>query len=213
MKKRQTWWMLAVGAVLVSPPAWAEGPAFDCSKADGEVEELICQDESLAALDRKLAEVYEAALAKARDEMPRILKTEQRGWIKGRNDCWKARGEDDPVFLTASWRATSVKECVEGQYRIRTSELQALYRLAPMKGPVFYGCESNPANEVVATFFETDPPTARLERGDRAVTAWLVPAGSGSKYEGQNLEFWTKGDEATVTWLDEELKCTVKDSR
>jgi uncharacterized protein YecT (DUF1311 family) len=198
---------------LTAAPLWAEGPAFDCTKAEGEVEKLICQDEELAALDRKLDEVYKAALAKARDEMPRILKTEQRGWIKGRNECWKAQGEDNPVFLTASWQATSMKECVEGQYRIRTSELQALYRLVSMKGPVFYGCEGNPANEVVATFFETHPPTARVERGDRAVTAWLVPAASGSKYEGQNLELWTKGDEATVTWLEEELRCTVQDSR
>ena len=72
------------------------------------------------------------------------------------------------------------------------------------------GLDTDPANEVVATFFETDLPTVRLERGDRTVTAWLVPAGSGSKYEGQNLELWTKGAEATVTWLDEELKCKVK---
>ena len=47
---------------------------------------------------------------------------------------------------------------------------------------------------MVATFFETDPPTARLERGDQTVTAWLVPAASGSKYEGQNVEFWDEGE-------------------
>ena len=202
-------WALAV--TLVSAPLRAEGPAFDCAKADGEVETLICQDEGLAALDRKLDEVYEAALAKAANEHPPVLKAEQRGWIKGRNECWKAQGEDNPAFLSASWQATSVRDCVEGQYQLRISELQALYQLVPEKGPVFYACENNPANEVVATFFETDPPTARVERGDRSVTAWLVPAGSGSKYEGQNLELWTKGDEATVTLLDEELKCKVKE--
>ena len=202
-------WALAV--TLVSAPLRAEGPAFDCAKADGEVETLICQDEGLAALDRTLDEVYKAALTKARDGVPQYLRTEQRGWIKGRNECWKAQGEDNPAFLTASWQATSVRDCVEGQYQLRISELQALYQLVPEKGPVFYTCENNPANEVVATFFETDPPTARVERGDRSVTAWLVPAGSGSKYEGQNLELWTKGDEATVTLLDEELKCKVKE--
>ena len=202
--------MACLALALVTAPLRAEGPAFDCAKADGAVEELICQDEGLAALDRTLDGVYKAALAKAGNERPPVLKAEQRGWIGGRNDCWKAQGPDDPVFLTASWQATSVRECVEGQYRIRISELQALYRLVPGKGPVFYACEGNPANEVVATFFQTDPPTARLERGDRAVTAWLVPAGSGSKYEGQNLEFWSKGDDATVTWLDEKLTCETK---
>jgi uncharacterized protein len=200
-----------LAVALVAAPLRAQGPAFDCAKADGEVEELICQDEGLAALDRKLDEVYKAALAKATNEHPPVLKAEQRGWIKGRNECWKAQGEDNPAFLTASWQAASVRDCVEGQYQLRISELQALYQLAPEKGPVFYACDNNPANEIVATFFETDPPTARVERGDRSATAWLVPAGSGSKYEGQNLELWARGDEATVTWLDEELKCKVKE--
>lgn len=187
--------------------AQAKGPAFDCGKAQGEVEQLICKDESLAALDRKLDEVYKAALAKARDDVPQWLRTQQRGWIGGRNECWKAK---DGTYLTASWQAKNVRECVEGSYRIRISELQALMRLVPPKGPVFFSCENNPSNEVVATFFDTDPPTARLERGDKTVTAWLVPAASGSKYEGQNVEFWTKGKEATVTWLNEKLRCVSK---
>jgi uncharacterized protein len=198
--------VLAAGVTVLVPAAsWAQGPAFDCAKASGEVEKLICEDPGLAFLDRKLDEVYKAAQAKARDDMPRLLRTEQRGWVKGRNDCWKV-----PAFLTASWQAKDARECVEGNYKIRISELQALWRLVPEKGPVFFGCGGSPANEVVATFFETDPPTARLERGDRTATAWLVPSGSGSKYEGQNVEFWTKGKQLTLTWLGEELDCATK---
>ncbi len=211
MQKRTLPVALLALVTLMSAPgagrAQAKGPAFDCTKAQGEVETLICKDEALAALDRKLDEVYKAALAKARDDVPQLLKTEQRGWVKGRNECWKAK---DGTHLTASWQAKDVRECVEGSYRMRTSELQATMRLVPPKGPVFFACENNPANEVVATFFETDPPTARLERGDRSVTVWLVPAGSGAKYEGQNVEFWSKGKEAAVTWLDEKLKCEAK---
>jgi uncharacterized protein YecT (DUF1311 family) len=204
--------LAALVALVSAPPsvgAQTEGPAFDCAKAQGEVEQLIGKDEGLAALDRKLDEVYKAALAKSRDDVLPFLRAEQRGWIKGRNECGKAK-PGDPVFLTASWPATGVRECVEGNYKIRTSELQALMRLVPPKGPVFFACENNPANEVVATFFETDPPTARLERGDKTVTVWLVPAGSGSRYEGQNVEFWTKGKEAMITWLDANLKCQSK---
>jgi uncharacterized protein len=211
MRKRTVQVALLALVALVSAPgagrAQAKGPAFDCAKAQGEVEQLICKDEGLAALDRKLDDVYKAALAKARDDVPQFLRTEQRGWVKGRNECWKAK---DGTYLTASWQAKDVRECVEGTYRIRISELQATMRLVPAKGPVFFACENNPANEIVATFFETDPPTARLERGDKTVTAWLVPAGSGSKYEGQNVELWTKGKEATVTWLDAILKCVSR---
>jgi uncharacterized protein YecT (DUF1311 family) len=200
--------LLALGVVFASGPAGSQtkGPTFDCAKAQGEVEQLICGDEGLAALDRKLDEVYKAALAKARDDVPQLIRTEQRGWIQGRNECWKAK---DGTYLTASWQAKSVRECVEGHYKIRTSELQALMRLVPPKGPVFYACDDS-FGEVIATFFETDPPTARLERGDKTVTVWLVPAASGAKYEGQNVEFWTKGKDAQVTWSDQKLKCTSR---
>lgn len=201
---------MAMVLMIMAASAWAQGPAFDCSKASGEVENLICQDEDLASLDRKLDEVFKAAMAKARDDMPQYLRTEQRGWIKGRNECWKAQGEGNTVFLTASWQAENVRECVEGNYRLRISELQAKWRLLAAKGPVFYTCENNPSNEVVATFFETDPPTAILERGDRSITAWLVPAGSGSKYEGQNVTFHSKGDEAIFSNLDGEVQCRVR---
>jgi uncharacterized protein YecT (DUF1311 family) len=185
----------------------AKGPAFDCAKAQGEVQQLVCKDEGLAALDRKLDEVYRAARAKATNEVPPVLVAEQRGWLKGRDDCWKARG-GTPTFLTASWQVDGVHGCVEATYTVRISELQAKYRLLPPKGPVSFLCDDR--SEVVGTFFETDPPTARLERGDQTVTAWLVKAASGSRYEGPNVEFWTKGKEATATWLESKLKCTSR---
>jgi len=197
------------GWAAASARAQAQGPAFDCARAQGEVQALICRDQGLAALDRQLDGVYEAALGKAKDAMPQTLRAEQRGWIKGRDECWKAKG-GDPTYLTASWTVTGVRDCVEGQYKVRISELQATWRLVSSRGPVMFACNGNPANEVVATFFETEPPTARLERGDQTVTAWRVPAGSGARYEGQNVELWTKGQEATVTWLGDELRCASK---
>lgn len=211
-------WIQIVAVMAIA--AWSEvvvaqGPAFDCAKAQGEVEQLICKDQGLAALDRKLDGVYKAASAKAREALA-ALRTEQRGWVKGRNECWKAKGPNDPYFLTASWTATSVRECVEGQYKLRTADLQAKYQLVTQKGPVFFACQNNPSNEIVATFFETDPPSARIERGDRTVTVYLVPSGSGAKYEGQNVEFWNKGNEAMVSWLNtatgksDDLQCKVR---
>ena len=146
--------------------------------------------------------------------MAATLRAEQRGWVKGRDECWKA--ERVPTFLTASWTASTVRECVEANYRIRTSELQAVWQLAPAKPPVSYACQNNPANEIVATFYDTDPATARVERGDRSVTVWQVASASGARYEGQNVMLWSKGTEATVTWLNtdtgvnEELQCRAR---
>jgi uncharacterized protein len=175
-------------------------PSFDCTKARGAVETLICKDNELANLDRYLDKVYQTALKKAEQFPPQELanfKAEQIGWVKGRNDCWKAQG-------------TAVRNCVKENYRDRTAELQATFALVPGKKPLFYACNNNPANEIVATYYETDPPTARLERGDTTLTAFLRPTGSGAKYEGQNVTFWIKGKEALVEWKGEKLQCRTK---
>jgi uncharacterized protein len=205
--------VMAAALVVVQPrgaSAQGTGPAFDCSKATGTIEKLICGDPALAALDRKLDGVYKAALAKAKADVPGTLRVEQRGWVKGRDECWKAKDEQNAVYLTESWTASSPRACVEGQYQLRITELQVKYQLVASKKPVFFACNNNPANEIVATFFETEPAAARFERGDSTVIGWQVRTASGAKYEGQNLSFWNKGNEATVTWLGEQLKCVAR---
>ena len=178
--------------------AWAAGPSFDCSKAEpGSIEEMICKDGGVTRLDRKLAEVYAAASKKAVKEHPPVLKAEQRGWIKGRNDCWKS---DDK------------RRCVEEVYVLRIAELQARYRLVAARGPVFYACDGDPRNEVIATFFQTDPPTLIAERGDQVSLMYLQPAGSGSKYQGRNESLWEHQGEAIITWGygTKEMRCKPK---
>jgi uncharacterized protein len=193
--------------------ARAEGPTFDCAKAQGQVEKLICSDASLAALDRQLGGVFKSASAKAKGKLATQLREEQRGWVKGRNDCWKANGQ--PTWITATWTVDTVKDCVDAQYRLRLSELQAVWRLLSPK-TLAYACQNNPANEVVANFFDTDPPTIRLERGDRTKTLWRVGDAGAGTYEGQNLSLVRQGSELKVSWLDtdtgktDELRCQAR---
>lgn len=173
------------------------------------------QRPALGALDRKLDGVFKAVSAKASGQMLATLRAEQRGWIGGRNECGKTQPHA-PSSLTESWLASSVRECVEAQYKLRTAELQVTWRLLPPKPPVSFVCQNNPANEIVANFFDTDPPSARLERGDKTVTVYLVKSASGARYEGQNVRFWNKGQEASVWWLNvatgtsEQLECAVR---
>lgn len=185
-KMSQVMGLLTFGPVMILGVTSVSAQSFDCGKVEtGSIEELVCQDAELSALDEKIAEVYEAALKKASNEHPPVLKAEQRGWIKGRNDCWK---NDDK------------RQCVEEAYRLRIAELEAQYRLVPFTGPVFYVCDDQPVNEVVVTFFETEPPTLIAERGDQVSLMFLQPSGSGAKYQGRNESFWEHQGEATVTW-------------
>lgn len=204
---------LAASVTVLPAAALAGGPTFDCAKAQGEVEKLICADPALAALDHKLDAAYKAATAKAKGPVATELRDTQRGWVSGRNDCWKANGQQ--TWITATWTVDTVKGCTEAQYRLRTSELQAIWQLVPPK-TVSYACQNNPANEIVANFFPTDPATIRLERGDRTVTMWLVGAASAGKYEGQNVDLVHQGNSMKVNWLDtntgktDALQCQAK---
>ena len=164
----------------------ATGPSYDCDKAEANsIEEMICEDNVLSALDRKLSVIYSAAAKKATNEHPPVLKAEQRGWIKGRNECWKSNDK---------------RACVQDEYQRRIVELQARYRLVQGNGPVRFICDENPANEVIVTFFQTDPPTLIAERGDSVSLMYLQPSGSGTKYQGRNETFWEHQGEASITW-------------
>jgi uncharacterized protein len=178
--------LLALTCGAFSGAATAQGPSFACEKVEaGSIEELICQDSRLSELDRTLSAVYAQASGKATNEHPPVLRAEQRGWIKGRDDCWKS---DDR------------KACVEDEYRRRIAGLQARYRLLPGTGPFTWVCDGNPANEVIATFFPTDPPTLVAEHGDSTSLMYIQRSASGAKYQGRNETFWEHQGEALITW-------------
>ncbi len=82
---------------------------LDYSKANHNAEELICRDNELTSLDNQLAAGYHAALGHIPANEHKNLKVIQRGWIEGRNDCWKA---------------DELRSCVKLAYEFRVTELQ-----------------------------------------------------------------------------------------
>jgi len=100
---------LAAGLCLAAPGAYAASPSFNCAKASTDVEKLICSDAELANLDRSLADLYGTLLKQTPAKDQQMLKAEQRGWVKGRNECWKS---DD------------MRGCVAAEYRSRIAELK-----------------------------------------------------------------------------------------
>jgi uncharacterized protein len=176
-------------------PAPRVMPSFDCSqKLVSSVEQRICNDEKLAALDRKLADAYTAALAKTSGEDADALQAAQRAFIKSRNDCWK-----NP----------DVQGCIENGYQRRTAELQARYGLVKAIGAGRYQCPGSPAQEVAAEFFATDPPTAMIQYAGATQLMFVAPSGSGARYAGGNRQFWEHQGVALVTWgaTTREMRC------
>ena len=96
-------------AGFVGAGASATQPSFNCSKATHEAEQLICNDAELAALDVSMNDLYQLVLKNTPKAAQKQLKTEQIGWVKGRNDCWKA---DDK------------RACVKTTYETRINELK-----------------------------------------------------------------------------------------
>ena len=188
-------WLVALVLLAAGPDAWSQGPSFRCAGVERQsIAALVCADEGLSGLDRELAAVYSAALERSANEHPPVLRAEQRGWIKGRDDCWKSY---------------EVRNCVLESYRLRIAELQARYRLVESRGPVAFICSGNDADQVLATFFETDPPSLIAERGDQVSLMYRRQSASGTRYEGRNESLWEHRGEALVRWGrgGQEMRC------
>jgi heat shock protein HslJ len=69
--------------------------------------------------------------------------------------------------------------------------------------------QRNPADEVIATYFQTDPPSLIAERGDQTSLMFLEPSASGARYVGRNESLWEHQGEATVVWgyQEPEMRC------
>ena len=99
--------------VLFIAAIYANQPGFDCSKVERQsCEAIICSSNTLMDLDRELSNIYKQALEKAAKED--MLKAHQRGWIKGRNECWKV--EDAKAYMA-------------DLYKDRIQELKEKYHL------------------------------------------------------------------------------------
>lgn len=93
--------VLAVASL--SPAAGrAADPSFDCDRARGEVETLICGDDELAALDVDLAKAFAGALARSPANGVNDLKLAQRAWAKERDAC--RRSDDMRACALAAYR-------------------------------------------------------------------------------------------------------------
>ena len=190
---------MLLGTLALMPLlASAATPSFDCTKAHSAAEQLVCQDAGLAALDNELAALYPKAMNQLSAEQQKTEKAMQRGWIKGRNECWK---ESDS------------RQCVEESYQLRITELQIKGGQLRVPSPVDYQCNGGIR---LSTYFynEAKRPAAVINLSEGAqqsqVLAFEAPSASGARYEGQNLPLLTQGNEARLERYDQAARqCRV----
>lgn len=178
-------------------------PAFDCGRAEGEVEMLLCRDSDLAKLDQEMADVYWTSMGYAAskggeaNQAMAANKAYQRGWIKGRNDCWKA---------------SDVKICVTDSYYRRLAELEARWGLVDQAGTDVYAC-SGGGDVTVRRFKTTHWGAASVEAGGSTEIYVQTRTASGVKYEGPFGRYvWNKGRNAAIKLTPDgaELSCTLR---
>lgn len=186
----------AVAVVLLGPGtdvrAQGTAPSFDCAGALSPVEQLICNDAGLAALDRALARVLEQATAALPPNAAEEQQAVQRGWVEVRNECA---------------RANDVRACTENTYRVRIAELAIASGQAGTPRNASFDCGVG-AKPFLARFYAgTDPASAVLRYGDEQTIAFAAPAASGTRYTASGVEFREHQGTATIDWYGTRLEC------
>ncbi|MEP0203812.1 MAG: MliC family protein [Halioglobus sp.] len=193
MNTKQTFSAIVMATAL-SSVAHAQ-PAFDCAEAEGQVENLICSNDELQKLDQLLAKTYARAMQTLPEQDRVTERAFQRGWIKGRNDCWKS---------------DNVETCVTHSYQTRIVELQI--RSGALEAPEFIllSCKQEPNKHLTASFYnETEPRSVVLTLDNDQVIAFAIRTASGARYQASNVDLWTKGKEARLNWFGTSLECLL----
>lgn len=182
------------------------GPSFDCARARGQVQQLICSNADLAAIDREADRLFRLAGGDPRVD-PSIqwrLADGQQAWAASRDDCWKS---------------DELEQCVRDSYARRIADLRSVSEAARGSqggisiGPVAFECHGWDGR-LLATFVNSEPGLAYLDWlglpagsgpsfGRDGLTLAQAASASGARYagrvDGEAWELWTKGNEATIT--------------
>ena len=184
-------------AAIASKPARAITASFDCDRARGQAQELICGDAGLAAMDREVSRLSGQAKEPA----------SQADWIQQRDACDKADELRQCVMASAMLKI----------HRLRQGSEAARAGEGPSIGPIAFTCRAL-SGPIEATFFNGDSGAVALEWGGQAIAIGQAPSASAARYEGrwngQPYSFWNKGKEAIFTVPGKgDLQCSERDPR
>jgi uncharacterized protein len=190
-------YLLSAFLIAFAAPAMAQ-PSFDCSKAEtGSTEALICGDPELSGMDRELDRLYQKIEQQTTEEDFATVRAYQNGWIKGRNESWKA---DDP------------RQYIFDSYKQRIAVLSVQAGEIEVPEPVSYQCTGGEFEQMTAVFYDTDPAVGVFTRtpgGD-----WPQYIANGWDDEGAihynigGLDFVERDGKADLNWAGTLMECT-----
>lgn len=124
-----------------------------------------------------------------------------------RRACIDPQANAREASYTAALEAAGRYTTGDGRLTLRDGAGAAVadFVAVPESEPVGFACDDG--SDIVAVFLASDPPFARLTRGEGGAMARQAATASGARYEGDSVVFWTKGAEARVDWRGEELTC------
>ncbi len=143
----------------------AEGPSFSCSGRLSDAEQIICQDEELAALDRKLAAYYKTVEGLAAKTMWGIEReTPASTWFKSQTAKewqWREKNcHDRDCLMSWYWRRTALlKWLATAEHGLGDTEPSEVRQLAGRDVVVSYhmGLMRNVLYGVTSDAYETLP--------------------------------------------------------
>ena len=168
-----------------------------CAEYSQHLDILLCKNEDLGDLAASLASLNaKAGLTYSAGDL-NTLKADQVDWDKVNSACMDS---------------IDTLECVRVNYQSRISALQIGTASTEISSSANYLCDADKHDYITAVFYNrTELPTVVLTRVsdsvDGQIMAFSVPSGSGAKYQGKDVMFWSKGDEAQVLWGDDSLDC------
>jgi uncharacterized protein len=109
---------VVIGAYLTAAQQVATAASFDCHKAQTKMEQAICADPQLSALDDRLGSTYKAARGALSPEAAKVLSAGQASWLKFFSQSCFVDSEAAPVA------AGETSSCLKEAYEARIARLE-----------------------------------------------------------------------------------------
>ena len=140
-----------------------------------------------------MADLYQQAISESGSEET-TLEAEQRGWLAGRDDCWK---DADPY------------QCVLESYQTRLVELQICDDNTAAPTAVDYRCGDG-STAVSSVFYnDIDPAAMVLTVGEDQAILIQQPSGSGIRYTRSGASYSEHQGDVDIDFYGTTLACSA----